>query len=110
MGDTLITIEEEIGQHIVTYYDNFFTEDDNLFSDCSILDFFDWNLVSDAQNVSLTAMPSVEEVRDAVFGLDSTNAPGPDGFGGFFYHKCWDVIADDVFQAVSYLFSTTVIP
>lgn len=100
MGDTLIKVVEEIDQHIVSYYGNLFAEDAFLSTDYSILDSFDWNLVSDAQNFILTAMPSVEEVRDAVFDLDSTNTPGPDSFGGFIYHKCWNIIAEDVFHAI----------
>lgn len=51
-----------------------------------------------------------DEVKHAIFSLDAISSPGPDGFGEFFYHKCWDIIAMDVFNAIIHLFSTLNIP
>lgn len=36
--------------------------------------------------------------------MNGSGAPGPDGFGGSFYHTYWDIIADDVFNSVSQFF------
>ncbi|XP_068498573.1 uncharacterized protein [Phaseolus vulgaris] len=32
------------------------------------------------------------------------SAPGPDGFGGVFYHSCWEIIGTDVCNAVQQIF------
>lgn len=44
------------------------------------------------------------------FCLDVASVPGPDGFSGFFYHKCWDIISQDVIHVISFFFTTMVIP
>ncbi|KAL8546891.1 hypothetical protein ACS0TY_006561 [Phlomoides rotata] len=42
--------------------------------------------------------------------MEPSSAPGPDGFGGSFYHSCWDVIATNVIEAIRYFFTTRHIP
>jgi hypothetical protein len=41
-----------------------------------------------------------------VFELNKESAPGPDGFGAFFFHTYWDIIHQDVVNAVTEFFST----
>ena len=36
------------------------------------------------------------EIKNVVFNLNGNSAPGPDGFGGVFYHSCWEIIGTDV--------------
>jgi hypothetical protein len=48
---------------------------------------------------------SIEELKKAVFGLNSEKAPGPDGFTGLFFKKCWDVIHLDLLEAVNQAFA-----
>ena len=40
-----------------------------------------------------------KEVKNAVFKLDEQSAIGADGFTGFFFKQCWDIIRENVFQA-----------
>ncbi|MQM14591.1 hypothetical protein Taro_047525 [Colocasia esculenta] len=40
------------------------------------------SIVSEAQNLELTAIPSREEIKAAVWSLNPSSAPGPDGFTG----------------------------
>lgn len=54
------------------------------------------------------ATPSLEEIRDAVFGASSSS--GLDGFGGYFFQKCWDIISDDVSAVIIHLFASLNIP
>ncbi|KAL0349293.1 UNVERIFIED_CONTAM: hypothetical protein Sangu_1157100 [Sesamum angustifolium] len=49
-------------------------------------------------------MPTLEEVREAVFSIDPDSVAGPDGFGAVFFHTCWEIIAEDVFGAVTEFF------
>ncbi|KAL8546872.1 hypothetical protein ACS0TY_006548 [Phlomoides rotata] len=62
-------------------------------------------VVSDVHNLSLVAIPTEEEVKQAVFAMDGSRAPGPDGFGGCFYHACWDIFAVEVYAAVRFFFT-----
>jgi hypothetical protein len=35
--------------------------------------------------------------------MPKENAPGPDGFIGAFYQRCWDIVKGEVIAAVSQL-------
>lgn len=48
----------------------------------------------------MSARPSIDEIRDAVFGISRDSASGPDGFSSFFYQHCWDIVQTDVCEAV----------
>jgi hypothetical protein len=43
---------------------------------------------------------SEEEVRNAINLMPSDKAPGPDGYTGAFFKKCWDIIKVDVMEVV----------
>lgn len=68
----------DIGMHIANYYDNLFVFDNSLSRDFSVLDNFSWGHVSESQNIQLVALPSDEEIKDAVFDLSADSSPGPD--------------------------------
>ena len=42
-----------------------------------------------------------DEVRDAINQMPGDKAPGPDGFTGLFFKKCWSTIKVDVMRVVS---------
>ena len=62
------------------------------------------------QNDFLTNIPSVEEIKTAVFSLSVDSAPEPDGFSGHFYHRFWDIIHNDVQNAVIWFFTRGRLP
>lgn len=103
-------MDANIAHHVVSYYENIFKEDASLSQDYSILDSFNWNKVLEHQNLLLTMIPSDDEICEAIFGLDGSSSPGPDGFCDCFYHHCWDIIIVDVTRAISHLFTTSSIP
>lgn len=39
---------------------------------------------------------NLEEIKKVVFSLPPDKAPGPNGFTGLFFQKCWDFIGFDV--------------
>lgn len=41
-----------------------------------------------------------EEIENVVKTMPSEKAPGPDGFIGLFYKRCWGIIKEDLTQAV----------
>ncbi|KAL2506264.1 Uncharacterized protein Adt_21885 [Abeliophyllum distichum] len=57
-------------------------------------------LVSEEDNLQLNRIPTLAEVREAIFSMDPDSVAGPDGFSSHFFQECWDIISDDVFQAV----------
>lgn len=54
--------------------------------------------------------PSSADIKAAIFDMDPSSAPGPDGFSGVFYHSAWDIIGSDVVAAISYFFQTGHLP
>jgi hypothetical protein len=64
------------------------------------------NMVTDEANAILTMLPSHDEIKAAVFALNKDSAPGPDGFGAFFFQHYWDIISIDVINAVLEFFNT----
>lgn len=106
VGDNFISLTSKIGHHVVSYYKDLFAKANHTSQDFSILRDFSWNTIWEEQNSLLTATPSLDEIRDAVLGLDASSSPGPDGFGGYFYHKCWGTISDDVSVAITHIFVT----
>ncbi|VFQ94006.1 unnamed protein product [Cuscuta campestris] len=53
-------------------------------------------LVTHDDNDRLCAVPEMEEVKIAVFAMDSRSAAGPDGFTGAFYKAAWTIICMDL--------------
>ncbi|GKB14013.1 RNA-directed DNA polymerase, eukaryota, reverse transcriptase zinc-binding domain protein [Tanacetum coccineum] len=48
---------------------------------------------------------SSEEIKAAMFDIDDNKASGPDGFTAKFFKKVWEVIGNDVCEAVKEFFS-----
>ncbi|XP_026454189.1 uncharacterized protein LOC113355526 [Papaver somniferum] len=83
----LVTTQDQIVDTLVSYYQKKFEEKqvdfvDELFEEIP-------KFLTDEDNMFLDAIPSQEEIKDAVFGMDANSAPGPDGFPGSFYRFAW---------------------
>lgn len=53
-------------------------------------------LVSEEDNFQFCDIPSIEEIRDAITNMNPESSPGNDGFTGYFYLACWDIIKADL--------------
>src|SRR4051812_11073692 len=42
--------------------------------------------------------------------MSNDSALGPDGFNGFFYSHCWDIIKSDLFEAILEFFAGGTLP
>ncbi|VFQ82730.1 unnamed protein product, partial [Cuscuta campestris] len=58
----------------------------------------------------LTALPTLEEVKNAIWNLDSNSASGPDGYNGVFFRTTWDIIKEDMLKASQEFFLGFAIP
>ncbi|XP_019240885.1 PREDICTED: uncharacterized protein LOC109220870 [Nicotiana attenuata] len=103
-------IEEEdlIAEEAVNFYKDQFSER-SIPTDFSILDHVP-SMVTTEQNERLMELPTAQEVKKAVLGLNGESAGGPDGFTGAFYHKCWDIIEGDVVDMVKAFFCGQQLP
>ncbi|PKA55718.1 5'-3' exoribonuclease 2 [Apostasia shenzhenica] len=45
------------------------------------------------------SLPSMDEVKEAIFTIHKDSAHGPNGFGSGFYQSCWEIIKDDLLKA-----------
>ncbi|GJS70212.1 RNA-directed DNA polymerase, eukaryota [Tanacetum coccineum] len=62
------------------------------------------------QQVELESDVSNEEIKRAVWDCGTDKSPGPDGFTFGFYRRFWNLIENDVYDAVKYFFTYGVIP
>jgi hypothetical protein len=80
----VLTDQNKIAEHVVSFYKNLFCSNivlqEQLLADEVIP-----NLVTDELNSLLTLLPSHCEIKAAVFALNKDSAPGPDGFGAYFF-------------------------
>jgi hypothetical protein len=60
--------------------------------------------LSAAEAAALEAPFSRDEVRKVIMDMPSDRAPGPDGYSGFFFMLCWEIIANDLLLALHHLF------
>lgn len=79
---------DEIENHILDFYKNLFSTD-NSCMDNGLIEEVIHPLMSEEDNRMLTKIPSWIEIKDVVFVMNAEGAPGPDGFGGFFFQKYW---------------------
>jgi hypothetical protein len=54
---------------------------------------------ADVNNL-LIMIPTIEEIKSAIFSLNTDSALGPDGFGANFYQTYSKIIKEDVHNAV----------
>ncbi|XP_026420054.1 uncharacterized protein LOC113316035 [Papaver somniferum] len=58
----------------------------------------------------MDAIPTYDEIKAVVYDLDADSSPGPDGFSRCFYRHCWDVIQQDLYNAIIYCWQQQRIP
>jgi ribonuclease HI len=103
-GDNILTDYNQISDHIINYYKNLFCSN-LVLQDSALIDDVIPSLVTTDVNAILTLLPSHEEIKAAVFALNTDSAPGPDGFGAFFYQHYWEIVQQDVTNAVLEFFT-----
>ncbi|CAH9101516.1 unnamed protein product [Cuscuta epithymum] len=107
-NDQLATSSLEIGTAAVNFFSNLYTEQ-KIDMNMELLSNIP-QLITQEDNFMLTQIPNLEEVRNAVWELSQNSAPGPDGFHGKFYRKCWPIVCMDVLRATQDFFMGQHIP
>ena len=67
-------------------------------------------MVLEEDKRKLTATPSAQEIRDALFSIHADKALGPDGFSVGFYQIHWQKIGSNIVKEVHNLFEMDIIP
>ncbi|XP_071717856.1 uncharacterized protein [Rutidosis leptorrhynchoides] len=58
--------------------------------------------ISSDEAVALELPKAESEIHEAILECGSTKAPGPDGFNMRFFKKCWDIVKDDLVEAIKW--------
>ncbi|XP_043703245.1 uncharacterized protein LOC122653468 [Telopea speciosissima] len=96
-----------IGDHMVAHFESFFKGGASI-RDEELLAVIP-SVVSNMDNDMLTSIPSQEEIKAAVFDLDPSSAPGPDGFSDTFFRVCWEIIGVEVCRGIQNFFKDGII-
>ncbi|XP_071923133.1 uncharacterized protein [Coffea arabica] len=85
-SDTWLEATEEIKASVVAFYTKLFSSEghEGPFSMP-----FAVPQVGEEDSQMMAGLPTLEEMRETVFGMNVESAPGPDGFGMGFYQSCW---------------------
>ncbi|XP_058751049.1 uncharacterized protein LOC131624079 [Vicia villosa] len=104
IDDNVVTDLAVMENHIESHFKNLFNNNhrmqDNILINANVP-----HLLNDNSNAMLTLIPSADEIHGAVKNLNANSAPGPNGFGGIFYHTYWNIIKLDVINVVTQFFS-----
>ncbi|XP_058754283.1 uncharacterized protein LOC131627441 [Vicia villosa] len=79
-GEEIFSESSQISSHVVEYYKSLFSNHVSLLQDFALVENSIPCMVNDEMNNMLTLLPSLEEIKAAVFSLNHDSAPGPDGF------------------------------
>ncbi|XP_026399755.1 uncharacterized protein LOC113295639 [Papaver somniferum] len=104
----IITDKVLLHNHVVHYYEDKFNGmegiiDDALF-DC------EHDSITLEESAMMDVVPTPEEIKEAVWDLGADSAPGSDEFSGCFYRQCWDIIHEDLIQAIIFCWNLKHIP
>ncbi|GKA67747.1 RNA-directed DNA polymerase, eukaryota, reverse transcriptase zinc-binding domain protein [Tanacetum coccineum] len=61
--------------------------------------------LSDAEASAMITMVIDDEIKEAIFDIDSTTAASPDGYSSCFFKKAWKCIGKDVCEAIRDFFT-----
>ncbi|KAG7583540.1 Reverse transcriptase zinc-binding domain [Arabidopsis suecica] len=87
----------------------------SLFKSSNPQSFQDWfsgfpSKVSAEMNENLIAKVTSTEIREAVFSIKASSAPGPDGMTACFFQQFWDIVGQQMIKEVKGFFELGVFP
>lgn len=98
----VVSSRQDIEEVLTSYFSDLFTESSNNL-DKEIFKHVQ-PCISVEENISLTAIPSSEEMWNVVKKLKSNKAPGPDGFPVSFFKHHWEIVGPQLISVVQDFF------
>ncbi|XP_016206359.1 uncharacterized protein LOC107646704 [Arachis ipaensis] len=68
------------------------------------------NRINEEDSIALERLPTMEEIKEAVWDCESSKAPGSDGYNMNFIKKCWDEFGAEFMAAVLDFFQSSRLP
>ncbi|XP_071940013.1 uncharacterized protein [Coffea arabica] len=102
-----VKTDEDISREAIRYFSDLFSAPAESSSD--LLHVIPANVTAE-ENMSLEADPSFDEVKRTIFAMDGDSAASPDGFMGKLFTFAWEVIGQDVYNAVLSFFCRAELP
>nr|XP_027098937.1 uncharacterized protein LOC113718221 [Coffea arabica] len=100
--------ESSICNDAVSFFQELFTEEVGR-SSSDMLEIIP-RIIMDQDNILLTEVPSLHEVKEIIFSMDGDSVAGSDGFTGKFFMTTWEVVAEDVHRAIMSFFCGVMLP
>ncbi|VFQ89741.1 unnamed protein product [Cuscuta campestris] len=98
----ILTTQEDICREAIHYFSNCYTTVTQ--SDETIISQFIDQVIYDRDNQLICSLPSEAEIYKAILNLNPDSAASPDGFNGYFFRICWNIIKVDVILACQEFF------
>ena len=95
--------KNDIGACFVQFFHNLFSSSNPQFP--NDFDNLISLVISDEDNTLLSAIPSADEIKQTLFSLGSDKSPGPDGMSALFYKHYWEIISQDLIEAITSFFT-----
>ncbi|XP_026399696.1 uncharacterized protein LOC113295580 [Papaver somniferum] len=93
---------DQIRDYTVSYFESKFNGEE--------LPIDEHEIISTEGSQRMDVIPTYDEIKAVVYDLDADSSPGPDGFSRCFYRDCWDVIQQDLYNAIIYCWKQQRIP
>lgn len=100
----LISDQEVLRKHVVDHFKNLFSTHMGNIMDIGLIRDRIPNPISQQANQMLEKVPIALEIKE-VFNLNKEGAPVPDGFGAYFFQHYWEIIQDDVIEAMNVFYT-----
>ena len=97
---------EKVARESVRYFQNLFGNRVQCVDADDVLGEVIKTKLNSHQAELLEADVSHDEIKAAMFAIGSDKAPGPDGFNSHFFKENWQLVGDDVCDAIKYFFDT----
>ncbi|VFQ68989.1 unnamed protein product [Cuscuta campestris] len=94
--------DSNIASHAIDYYTKIYSEE-SVSINPELLSYIPKN-INEGDNQMLCAVPQEEEIRGAIWDLNSHSAPGPDGYTGTFFKTFWHIVHEEVTRATQEFF------
>ncbi|XP_031285997.1 uncharacterized protein LOC116144687 [Pistacia vera] len=97
--DSVTSDQDRIKDEFMSFYSNLFEDKCAGVSYEGMEELITPVILEEEANSTISEV-SKEEIQETMFGMSKDKAPGPDGYGAFFFKKAWDIVGHDVVKAI----------